>query len=50
MSKYKRKCYALLSTFYEGRKLAEYYLLISPPVISDHLTKTLIEKSSELNP
>ena len=29
------------------RKLAE--LLISPPVLSDDLTKTLIEKFSELN-
>ena len=30
--------------------LAEYYLLIPPPVISDHLSKTLSEKFSELNP
>ena len=37
--------------FYEGGvPLAEYYLFISPPVISDHLSKTLIEKFSELNP
>ena len=32
------------------RKLVEYYLLISPPLLSDHLSKTLIEKFSELNP
>ena len=46
----------LPSTFYEGgvpllqRKIAEYYLLISPPVISDHLSKKLIEDFYELNP
>ena len=34
----------------EGVPLAKYYLLISPAVISDHLSKTLIEKFSELNP